>query len=125
MKYSIFITLMLFVFIAIVPLAYANDDSVNLSDFPQKLADALAIPLFAGQILASTIFIGLFLFPTLLLTRGINEQLIIGLLVGLSTMSFTIAVGWLPWWLLLMVVLITALMFAGSMRNWITGRAAT
>jgi hypothetical protein len=77
---------------------------------------------FAGGILAGIIFMMLVLFPCLLLTRGKNIMLLV--IVGVSSMCFNVAVGYFPIWTLIIVALIIALMFAGEMRTLITGRGS-
>jgi hypothetical protein len=91
---------------------------VNLLDLPSKLAYALSIPLFAGQLLASTIVICTFIFPVLLLTRG--KSIIALLIVGLATMGFLFALGWLPYWFILILVLIVAGLWSAKVRGWLT-----
>jgi hypothetical protein len=98
------------------------DGEINLTNFPTYLADQLSISVFAGGILAGIIFMMLVLFPCLLLTRGKN--LILLIIVGISSMCFNVAVGYFPVWTLIIVALIIALMFAGEMRTLITGRGS-
>lgn len=110
------------VFLALIPIVYA-DDPVNLSDFPQQLATQLTIPLFAGQILASSIILGLFLLPTVFACSKFERDVIFpSLFMGFLSLSFCIAVGWLPTWLLLIVVLIVVALLSGNLRSWIGGR---
>jgi len=90
------------------PIKAEDDENVNLSDFPAQLAEKLNIGLFPAQILASAIILGIFLFPTLLLTKGRN--LAAALFVGLTALGFCTAIGWLPVFILLLLVLLTALL---------------
>ena len=92
--------------------------TVDLTAFPQGLADRLGISLFAGQILASVIFLMLTLLPTIFLSKGKNPLAV--LIVGLGSLGFCVAVNWLPYWFLLIVAMIVAFMFAGNVKNWIT-----
>jgi hypothetical protein len=95
-------------------------DAVSLTGVPDALANALGISLFPAQILASLLFMSFFLLPILFLTKGKN--IILAVLIGISCLSFTVAIGWLPFWTLVVIVLMTSLMFAGSMRDWISGK---
>ena len=97
----------------------ADDRTINVMDFPQQLADALGMPLFAGQILASLLLMLGFILPVLFITKGKN--MLMALIMGFSTMCLCVALAWLPIWVLLMVALIAALMMAGQMRNWLGG----
>ena len=97
--------------------AIEDDDVVDISKLPNKLAEALNAPLFAGQILASTIVFSLVCFPVFLITK--EEKAHISAI--LLTLAFTIAIGWFPIWLFLILCMLIALMFAGGMRRLITG----
>ena len=109
--------------LTLIPLVYASDDqTVDIGEFDDYLAERLNIPLFAAQMMTGMLVIALFLFPTLMLTKGQENQLLIGLVVGLGAMGFNIAMGWWPYWLLLIIAFITALMFSGTMRNFISGK---
>ena len=98
--------------------AIEDDDVVDISKLPNKLAEALNAPLFAGQILASAIPFCLICFPTFLLTKNTMAHVSAIILC----LSFTIAIGWLPVWIFLILCLILGLMFAGQMRDFITGK---
>ncbi len=85
---------------------------VDLTDFPQGLADQLGIDLFAGQILAACIMLALLLFPTLFLTKKFNFPTITALIMGMLGLGFCVAVGWLPIWLFTVICMVIALMFS-------------
>jgi len=93
--------------LALIPKVYATDE-VNVLEFPNRLGEMLGIPLFAAQLLASTILLALFLFPTLLLTKNILAHLSIGLMV----FGFCVAIGWLPVWIFIIFCLFLGLMYA-------------
>lgn len=105
-------------FASLVSRAYASDGEVNLSDFPQKLADALSIPLFAGQLLATGIILALFLLPTLLLTKNVMAHL----MMGFISLAVCLALGWIPYWLFILIAVGEALFFAGAVRDMISGK---
>lgn len=116
MKYTSIIILFILV-LGFVPSVYAQDEDIDVSALPQELSERLNIPLFAAELLMSGIFLALFLFPTLLLTRNYMAHLV----MGLTTMGFCIAMGWLPIWILLVIVIMIAMLFSGKIREWITG----
>lgn len=113
--------LLLLAFLILIPNAYADDDTVELDELDDYLAAKLGISLFPAQLLTTAIMLGLFVFPTLLLARGHNEQMIAALGMTLVVFGFCIALSWLPYWFLIIVVMIVALMFSGKMRDWISG----
>jgi len=92
-------------------------ESITLTDFPQNLANALGIDLFSGQILASVIFLLLTLFPVILITKGKNQTLMI--IMAVMSLSFCVAVAWLPVWTLAVIVLMIAIMGANKFKEMI------
>jgi len=108
-----------------ISLVHADDDeTVNLGDFPQKLAEALNVSLFVGQLLASLIFISIFLLPSILIAGyfgGAGAVLYVIIFVGMASSGVCVALGWLPVWIYLVECLLIALLFAGKMRELITG----
>ena len=93
--------------------ALEDDDVVDISKLPNKLAEALNMPLFAGQILASAIPFGLICFPTFLLTKNSIAHISAIILC----LSLTVAFGWLPYWILLVLALLIAFMYANQMKG--------
>jgi len=91
---------------------------VNLFDLPSRLAEMLNIPLFAGQILATGIVMLVFLLPVLYLTRG--KSVVATLFSGFIALCLCIAIGWLPVWILLVLVLLIAAMWSGKIKEWVT-----
>ena len=64
----------------------------------------------------------LFLFPAMLLVKGKTSQEYVILFVGFSVIGVCIALGWFPYFMLLIISMLVALMYAGKMRAWIGGR---
>ena len=93
--------------------AIEDDDVVDISKLPNKLAEALNMPLFAGQILASVIPFALICFPTFLLTKNSIAHISAIILC----LSLTVAFGWLPYWILLLLALIVAFMYANQIKG--------
>jgi hypothetical protein len=123
---SLIIILFLTLLVMPISLAYASSDdqSVNLGDFPAKLADALNVSLFVGQLLASLIFMSLFLFPSILIAGyfgGSGAVLYDIVFVGLGSSGVCVGLGWLPVWLYIIMCLLIGLMFASKWRQIITG----
>jgi hypothetical protein len=105
--------------------AIDEDEVVNLGDFPQKLADALNVSLFVGQLLVSLIFMAIFLLPSMLIAGywgGGGAVLYDIIFVGLGTSGVCVALGWLPVWTMLIICMLVALLFASTMRGWILGK---
>lgn len=92
----------------------------DLLDFPQKVSDKLGISLFASEILISVIILCTVLFPVAVFAKG-RGSFLLALILGFSTMSFLVALGWLPIWIFLVLALLTALLFGGKMRGLISG----
>jgi len=107
--------------LASLPLAYAADEDsqVNLLDVPLRVSEALGIPLFASQIICSCVVFVMLVLPVAFLSK---KSYVPPLITSFLVLGSTVAIGWLPYWFLLIICLIVALMFAGNMRDWITGK---
>jgi len=127
MNTKIIPVLILILTLSLIPQVYADSESdVNLMDLPKQLTERLGLPssgdYFAGKILASCILLALFLLPTLFLCSRFNRDVLFpALFVGFLVLGFCIALGWLPYWFLLVICLIIAFMFSGQIRSWISG----
>jgi len=108
-----FLSLILLFSFSMSVYAIEDDDVVDISKLPDKLAEALNAPLFAGQILASAIPFCLICFPTFLLTKNSIAHISAIIL----SLSLTIALGWTPYWILLILGLIVAYLYANQMKG--------
>lgn len=112
-------------FLFFIVLTFVNpvnaESDVDFANIPQNLADKLNIPLFASQILASGIILLMFLLPLTIIARGKRAGYIPELATTLVILGFCIAIEWLPYWFLLILAMLVALMFSGKMRDLITG----
>lgn len=95
----------------------AQGEGVNILDFPQKLSDALNIPLFAAEILISVILLFAFLLPC-----GLCENPLPALIVGIGIMAFLIAIEWFPTWLLLVECLMIAFLYMAKIMDLFGGK---
>jgi len=95
---------------------------VDVSQFPNNLAYALNIPLFAGQLLASVILMSFFLFPTMMLTHGKTRQEIPITFIGVGTLSVCIALGWTPYFVMLLIIMMVAFAYADKIRSLFSGK---
>ena len=111
-----FLVILLYISFLITPACAIDEgDTVNLFDFPQKLADALVIPLFAAKILASLIIMSLFLFPAMFIAgyfSGAGAIFFSSIIVGMSSLAFCVALGWFPIWVYIVICLFLAFMYS-------------
>jgi hypothetical protein len=105
--------------LTIIPQVYAvsENDQVNLLDLPKKLADALGIPQYAGQLLACTFILFMVLLPIAIFSKG---NMLLMLMVGIVCLGFFVAIGWLEFWYILMIVLVVAGLWSAKVRGWLT-----
>ena len=96
-------------------------NTFNLASFGTMLGNALCGGnAFAGGLLASILFTVFFcLAPVTIFTAG--KSMIAEMVAGVLGMGFSIAVGWLSYWFLLIIVLMIALGFAGKFRDILSG----
>ena len=115
MRKRLFLPLFLYL-ISQIPHVYAEGE-VNILNIPEYFADKLGIPLFAGQLLISTIFVFTFLLPIALISRKKNVSPFAELIVGFMIMSFCVALGWFPVWTFVIVSLLVALFFSDKITS--------
>jgi len=102
----------------IIPCVYAqNDEAVDLMQFPQKLADQLMMPLFAGQILATSIVTALFCMIPIFARNPMGT-----VIMGILAFSLCLALGWLPTFLMVLLVLMVVILLGAKMRDWVGGK---
>lgn len=79
---------------------------IPFPDLPDALANQTGISVFACQILFTVIVELMFLLPLNATKRG--SAFLPNIILGLGTMVFTVAIGWCPYWVLLLVCLVIA-----------------
>lgn len=91
--------------------------SLDLTIIPQGLADRLGISLYAGELLASVFIMLIFLLPVLVL----SDKLVLQMFVSFVVACFCVTIGWLDFYFLVMYTVLIALLYAGTVRKFITG----
>ena len=107
------------IFLILILPVYAENDSpqIDLTTFPKAIAEALNIPVFAGGILCSMILIFMWMLPLNILRRGIG--LLPNLIIGVGLLAFCVAIGWLPYWIMLLISLIIASVYSNTIKKWL------
>lgn len=93
---------------------------VDITLFPAQLSDILGVDVFTAQLILSAVAL---IFTVCLVGYIIKKgtALTYGLLVTeFVVMAALIGLGWLPYWILLVMSLAVGLMFAATMRDFIT-----
>jgi len=93
------------------------EPDIDISAIPQALADKMGIPLFATELLCSGILLFIFILPITLLSRKRGTSPIAELMVGLVILGVCLALGWIPVWILFMLGLLVALMYAKQIKG--------
>jgi hypothetical protein len=93
---------------------------IDLTQIPTQLGIALNIPAFAAGILASAFMLLMFDMPIVIFSKNMMMLAIMSVLV----LCIDVALTWLPYYCLIIIVFMLALMFASEMRTWITGKAS-
>lgn len=123
MKRSLTLTPLFFLLTLYIISPAQGANEIDFNSFPTQIADKLSISLFPAQILLSGVIMLMFLLPIALITRKRNTQgAIPEVAMTLVIMGFCIALGWLPFWFLLVLSMLIALMFSTRVRDAITGR---
>lgn len=115
----LFFLVLTFIFSSLIIPVYAPDDTntVDLTNFPLRLSEAFNISVFAGGLVASMIVMMAFILPVAIWSKNLTN----GIFVGFLCLGFSIAVGWLDIFFILVPALIVAILYAGKMRDWIGG----
>jgi hypothetical protein len=93
-------------------------DQFSFILLPDYLGDLLGIGLAGGQFLSSLIILSTFLLPIAVY----DKKGIIALIVGVACFGFLVLLGWLPSWLMLIMVLLVAGIFAFNFSSWFGGK---
>jgi len=114
MRIHFLLTTLILLFI-LIPCVYAGEE-VNLTDLPKKLAEMLTISETAAQYLTAGIFLCLFMFPTFMLTKNIFAHLMVGLVI----LGFCTVMGWIPVFIIIILVLVVAGLLAVRFKEIFT-----
>jgi len=91
---------------------------IDLTQVPTQLGAALNISSFAAGLIASAFMLLLFDLPIVIFSRNTMLLSVMTILV----LCIDVALTWLPYFTLVIVIFMLALLFASEMRTWITGR---
>ena len=118
---SPFLVILTICIVMALPVVHAveENDEVYLLDLPQKFADAFNIGLFPAQIFTTGIIMMVFMLPIAIWSKSMIPPIFVGFIV----MGLCVALTWLPVWFLVVTAMLVALMFAGKMRDLISGSA--
>lgn len=100
---------------------YAETD-VDLSKIDEQLALRLGVTTFIGGIICTTILFMMIVLPIAIIARRKNPGFIPELIGGMLCLSLSIALGWLPTWILLIIILMIVALLSGNLRDWLGGR---
>ena len=84
---------------------------MSFEDVPSAFADYLGINEITGQLFLSLVVIFTLLLPTMYLAKGKNA-LSIWLIVTFLGECIVLGLGWLPFWIMIMTIAMTALAIA-------------
>lgn len=85
---------------------------------PNYLGDLLGIGLEGGQFLSSLIVMSAFLLPIAIYDR----KGIVAMIIGVAVFGFLVLIGWLPQWIMLIMILLVAGIYAFNFSGWFGGR---
>ena len=111
MKWIILPVLLFLVLSLSVNEVYAED--IDLTEFDDKLGEALGVGAFAGGLLLSFLILFLFLGILGLVTKK-TPTMFTTMLLGFAILSACIAIGWFPVWSLVFLVLLVAFQFGSK-----------
>lgn len=92
----------------------------SLESIPTWFSDYMGISLGAAQAILSIVVILAVLLPTMYLSRG-NKSTVVEIVMLFLSEGFLVAVGWLPFWLLIATVALMAIAIASLGTKVVTG----
>jgi len=123
-KFS-FLLLFLTLTFALIKTAYCVDDEQtwNLMDLDDQVASALGVSTFIGGLIIAAVLLLMVLLPLGYLYSGTNKNPTYPCVIsGFVVLTICTALTWIPWWLLVLTSVTVGLLFAGSIRNMISGK---
>lgn len=93
---------------------------MSLEDYPTQFADYFSINLTTAQLILSIMVIMAILLPVMVLSRGKNA-VTIWLIATFLGECVVLGLGWLPFWIMIMTITVTALSIALIGRNAVAG----
>lgn len=114
------IPLSFFLILLLIKPVYADDDEpdINLLNLPTQLASHWGISTFAAGLFLS----GLLIFPFMLALAMLGSRKITGLILLITSfifMGFCISIGWLPYWIMLLLSLLIAAIYYDKIKQMI------
>lgn len=96
-----------------------TNTSINITEIPSNLAEALGVEVLVAQLIISCVVLLMFLMPMLLIRRSRTGGFIGELFLGITVTCALIGIGWLPYWVGLILALFCAVMFSSKIKNWL------
>ncbi len=90
---------------------------VHLADTGEQLGKMLGVNSFIGGLIMSAIICAIFLFPVMVFKRTLLPMVIMGFL----SLAISTGLGFIPFWIDLVLLLIVAVLFSGKIRDYVTG----
>lgn len=94
-----------------------TNSTIDITEIPAALSEALGIGEFAAGLLLSAVILLMFLMPMLILKR--SKGFMSEMMVGIIIVCFCIGVQWLPYWIALVIVLLLAVMLSDKLKGWL------
>lgn len=114
LRYFLVSLLFLFSLFSVSPV-HASD--IDVTQVPQRTGELFGIPepntaLIGGLIISIVVFMAIVLPSLLFKNKGMS------LIFAFMALSLLVALSWIPAWIMLMILLLIAGMFARNIRKW-------
>lgn len=93
---------------------------VSLEDIPSYFSDATGVNLVTAQLICSMAVIMLIVLPVIYLARGRNATTI-WLIFTFISECIVLGLGWLPFWIMIMTIAVTALGLSMKISSALSG----
>lgn len=106
---------LLFLF-TVIPLCYAGDDDIDLAGMKTHLAEKFHIDEFSAGLLLTAFVYMMFILPIVVYSRKMLPSLTIGLLI----LGFCVAIGWTPYFILILLILLIGGLWTKEIKEALT-----
>lgn len=97
----------------VLPVLAVDNSTVNMTEFPTLIGESFNVStVIAGYLLSSGIMLSVGLALAFLKAKGL-----LLIMVEFVVLAGCIALGWMPYYLMLVIVLIVALMYADKIKR--------
>jgi hypothetical protein len=95
----------------------SQNSTIFLEELPEALGTMLNIDAEVAGLLITAVLLLMFLMPLLLVKR--SKGFMAEMMVGIIILCVCVGLQWAPYWVALIIALLTAIMLSSKMKGWL------